>query len=141
VSLTHSDSAPLESTLRRLVEDSVRDVIREEMRTALLDHFKEVEATVHRIVSGEDKYTAGEWLTTKQAAAIVGVQPATIRSWIENQGLPAHRPGGARQYRVRRRTLDEFLSKQKLLGAKPTPEESARKILEDLGEKNLGDSH
>jgi excisionase family DNA binding protein len=141
VSLQQSEPASLELTLRRLVEDSVREVVREEVRAALVEHSKTVEVAAQRIVSTGETDVSAPWLTTKQAAELAGVQPSTIRSWIENQGLSAHRPGGARQYRISRQELDEFMLKQERRGSVPTPEESARKILARLGEKNLGDTH
>ena len=51
-----------------------------------------------------------EDLDTSAAAELAGVSPDTIRDWIRRRGLPAHRPEGAREHRIRRRDLTEFLA-------------------------------
>lgn len=43
---------------------------------------------------------SGEWISLKEAAAIVGVHPSTIRLWTNKGILPAHRTqGGHRRYK------------------------------------------
>jgi excisionase family DNA binding protein len=47
-------------------------------------------------------------LDTAAAAALAGVSPETVRDWIRRRGLPAHRPPGARDFRIARADLLAF---------------------------------
>jgi excisionase family DNA binding protein len=51
--------------------------------------------------------SVGEFLTTDQAAALAGVQPRTVRTWIRS-GLPAKRRG--RRLLISRKALDSWCS-------------------------------
>ncbi len=33
------------------------------------------------------------WLSVKEIAAYLGVNPETVYAWIENKGMPAHKVG------------------------------------------------
>jgi excisionase family DNA binding protein len=52
---------------------------------------------------------AEEYLSTAQAAAIAGVQAATVRRWMKRGLLPRHRAG--RLERVRRDELHAYLAR------------------------------
>lgn len=51
----------------------------------------------------QDHAESQEWLTTTEAAELVGVTARCVRKWIENKQLPAKRHG--KQYIVNRRHL------------------------------------
>jgi excisionase family DNA binding protein len=41
-----------------------------------------------------------EWVSLREAAALLGVHPATVRTWADNGDLPSRRtPGGHRRFR------------------------------------------
>ena len=44
--------------------------------------------------------TESEWVSLREAAALLGVHPATVRSWADKGELPSRRtPGGHRRFR------------------------------------------
>lgn len=44
--------------------------------------------------------TESEWVSLRQAAAMLGVHPATVRNWADKGDLPSRRtPGGHRRFR------------------------------------------
>lgn len=51
---------------------------------------------------------ASDYLTVAQAAALLQVDPSTIRRWIDQGRLPAYRVG-TRQLRLRRADLDRLV--------------------------------
>lgn len=48
---------------------------------------------------------ADEWLTTKEVAEELQIHPETVRRWIRDGSLPAHRPPTGRALRIRRSDL------------------------------------
>jgi len=48
----------------------------------------------------------GRWVTTKQAAEILGVEPSRVRQLILSGQLPASKPG--REWMLRRRDVEAF---------------------------------
>jgi excisionase family DNA binding protein len=61
-----------------------------------------------------------EFLTVAEVAALLRLNPQTIRNWIENRTLPAVRIG--RRVRVLRRDLDALVEHGRTVG--PGPEAS-----------------
>ena len=53
-----------------------------------------------------------EFLTVAEIAALVKVNPMTVRNWIARGELPAHRLG--RRVRVRRSDFDAFLERTRI---------------------------
>jgi excisionase family DNA binding protein len=51
-----------------------------------------VERAIARALDRGPARTAGEWLSTEEAAEAEGVSPKTVRSWVA-AGLPAQRRG------------------------------------------------
>lgn len=51
------------------------------------------------------------YLTTQQAAAILGVSVFTVRRWIDEGKLKAYRPGG--QYRITEDQIRACLTRRK----------------------------
>jgi excisionase family DNA binding protein len=56
----------------------------------------------------EGNTTEIEWLSTKEAAAFLGVQVAVVLKVINNGSLRAYRPG-LRNIRIRRSDLEAYL--------------------------------
>lgn len=57
---------------------------------------------------------SSEWVSLGEAAAIIGVHPATIRNWAERGELPCQRtPGGHRRFR--RADLQQWLEAHRLV--------------------------
>jgi excisionase family DNA binding protein len=56
--------------------------------------------------------TGSPWMTTKDAAAYLGVGPKAIYRAIEQGALRATRINGRREIRTRREWLDQFMEKQ-----------------------------
>jgi excisionase family DNA binding protein len=48
-------------------------------------------------------------LTTQEAARVASVRAATVSEWARSGRLPASKPAGSRQYRIRRADLQAFL--------------------------------
>ncbi len=51
------------------------------------------------------------YMTTKQAAAFLGVSIKSIRRYIKNYGLPATKPGGV--YLIRRQDLEHWANENR----------------------------
>jgi excisionase family DNA binding protein len=81
------------------IREAVRDVVREEIETVLrrMGHSHSQPAT-----------PASEYLSIADAAELVHVHPATLRSWINEGRLRGHRAG--RHHRVKRSELEAFLA-------------------------------
>jgi excisionase family DNA binding protein len=88
----------LEAALREIL----RDVVRDELRTALAAEARPRQAGPTAPAS-EDAY-----LSVANAAQLADLAPNTIRTWIRDGRLVAHRAG--RVLRVRRSELTSFLS-------------------------------
>ena len=86
----------LEIALRELL----RDVVRDELRIALAEGRPRQAANPS---SGSEPY-----LSITNAAQLADLAPNTIRTWIRDGRLPAHRAG--RVLRVRRSDLEKFLA-------------------------------
>jgi len=87
----------LDEALRTLLRDEMRTVVREELRSAL-DEFR----------TSSPSSASGEFLSVKQAAALAGVCPSTVRGWIRQGHLKRY--GTARLPRLRRVELVTFLA-------------------------------
>ena len=73
------------------LDDSIRALVREEVRAAL------------RTLPGPRP--TGEWLSTEEAAEVAGVRPKTVRAWVA-AGMPASRRG--RRLVISRSVLDSW---------------------------------
>lgn len=71
---------------------------------------------------GKDENLPAEWLTASEAAAILGVDPATLRRWAERDRLPGvriYRPGKHRYFH--RADIERF--KARALTGEEAPDE------------------
>ena len=91
----------LDESLRRILRDEVRAVLREEIGTLLdkLDEHAAVESSAS---------SSSEFLTTKEAAAIARVGASTIRTWIGNGSLKRY--GRGNHFLVARHELEQWLT-------------------------------
>lgn len=80
----------------------LRQVVRDEVRAVLAENAQ-----------------GGEYLTTREAARLAKVVPATIRRWVSEGDLDCLNAG--RVMRVRRADLDRLMSRQRS-GQQPSPE-------------------
>ena len=85
----------LEDALQATMRAAIRDVVREEIRSALAER--------RSVSSVEDAY-----FSVEDAAAFAAVHPDTLRAWIKAGRLPEHRAG--RELRIRRSELRRFLA-------------------------------
>jgi excisionase family DNA binding protein len=95
-------------------ESALRDIIRDEVRTAI------------RHELGKKPVTAGDYVSVAEAANIASVQGQTIRAWIRSGRLTEYKAG--RVLRVRRSELETFLA------VAPSPETAS-----DLSPEALAD--
>ncbi len=82
------------------LDDSIRAIVREEVQAALR--------------TLPSPRAAGEWLSTEEAAEVVGVRPKTVRAWVA-EGLPAQRRG--RRLVISRKALESWVSASSPTGA------------------------
>lgn len=87
----------IEESLRAIFRDEVRGVVREELRAVLPS-------------LSQDKLVTIEFLSTTQAAELIGVRAATIRAWIQQDKLKAYRAG--RALRIQRDELLALMSSE-----------------------------
>jgi excisionase family DNA binding protein len=81
----------------RELEELVARAVKREVQAAVED--------LRRAAAAPD-----DLLDTAQAAEVAAVSTETIRDWIARRGLPAHRPPGGKEYRIRRADLVAFLA-------------------------------
>lgn len=103
------------------LEDTMRSMIREELRHVLQE---ELPAMLAQVRPPGD---VGEYLSVEKAAAIADVHQDTVRGWVKSGRLPEHRAG--RELRVRRDQLRRFLEGNHGEKDRPTAEEEAVTIL------------
>lgn len=83
-------------------EDTLRAIVREELRAALRELAPAMPAT---LPEGGKLY-----LSPEEAAELVGVHVDTVREWLRSGELPTHGKG-SRVVRVRRDQLERFLER------------------------------
>jgi len=98
-------------------ESALRDIIRDEVRTAIRQEL------------GKKPVTAGDYVSVAEAANIASVQSQTIRAWIRSGKLTEYKAG--RVLRVRRSELEAFLS------AGPSPTTAPGLSPEDLADRRF----
>ena len=98
-------------------ESALREIIRDEVRTAIRQEL------------GKKPATAGEFVRVAEAAQIAAVSTQTIRVWVRAGRLTEYKAG--RVLRVRRSELEAFLATD------PTPNASARLSPEDLADRRF----
>lgn len=84
------------------IEDTIRQVVREEVRAALEEH-------IPRRIPSEPKSVPPDLLTVEQVAERCHAAPKTVREWIRGRRLPARKAGG-RRYLVDLADLERFLT-------------------------------
>lgn len=67
------------------------------------------------LMSGRKGKASGEWLSLKEAAALLGVHPATLRAWADAGRIPSRRTAGGHR-RFARQDLEVWLQAH---GAEP----------------------
>jgi excisionase family DNA binding protein len=90
-----SEHRGIEASLRSIV----RDVVREEIRTALDERTTSLR--------NSNTSSADGYLSLSRAAKLADVAPGTLRRWIKEGRIPSQRAG--RVYRVSRTDLETFL--------------------------------
>jgi len=100
----------LEETIRAMLRDELRNIVREECGPTL-ERILHASETLRS--GGRPKSDPEALLTVRDVATYFGVTEATVRSWISRKpgGLNACRPAGGREYRIRRSDLDSFRSR------------------------------
>ena len=88
----------------------IEDVLRELLREVVRDELKPLVESLEGIATPRPLPSSAPYLSTEEAAALVGVRVETIRRWISSGQLPGHRAG--RLTRVRRDQLEDFLTKK-----------------------------
>ena len=111
----------------RTIEETIRQVVREEVRAALEDH-------IPRIASVEPKHPASPLLTVNQVAERCHAKPKTVRDWIRSGRLLATKAGG-RRYLVPPEDLQRFLTSRTSVEASATVEGEVARIGGRLGLK------
>jgi excisionase family DNA binding protein len=90
----------LDETIRNLV----REVVREELRTALAERAADMQRR------NRDPRSADGYISIARAARFADVAPGTLRRWIRSGRLPVRRAG--RVYRVSQVELEDFLARK-----------------------------
>src|SRR4051812_45680542 len=85
------------------IEETIRQVVREEVRAALEEHI------LRRAAPAEPARLPLALLTVEQAAEQCHAKPKTVREWIRSGRLPAAKAGG-RRYLVALEDLQRFLA-------------------------------
>lgn len=97
------------SDLDKLVRSLVVEVIRDEVRRAVNDALK-----------------PDELLSTRAAAGVAGVTPATVRRWTREGKLKQHKAG--RVIRISRAELERFVKSGRASNDDLTPEQLADRM-------------
>jgi excisionase family DNA binding protein len=98
-------------------ETELRDIIRDEVRTAIRQEL------------GKKPAAAGEFVSVTKAAQIASVSPQTIRVWMKAGKLRGYNAG--RVLRVRRQELEDFLA------AGPSPASTTDLSPEELADRRF----
>ncbi len=88
------------------LEESVRAVVRDEMRRVLREELPALLADLRP--PGRDESAARDFLFVEEVARQCRVTPKTVRAWIEHGQLAAGKAG--RRYVVARAGLEAFLA-------------------------------
>jgi excisionase family DNA binding protein len=80
-------------------ETEIRGILREEIRSALRDMLP---------TAAPAPKAPAAYLSTREAAELVGVRPETVREWVASGDLPPH--GAGKVLRVRRDQLEAFMA-------------------------------
>lgn len=102
------------------IEDTIREVVRAEVRSALREVFPDRGSAPSP--TSDDGY-----LSIARAAELAEVHPDTVRGWMKEGRLARHQAG--RELRVRRSDLHAFLAAAPAAPGQPTPEAEATGIL------------
>lgn len=98
-------------------EAELRDIIRDEVRTAIRQEL------------GKKPATVGEFVSVADAAQIASVATQTIRVWVREGRLTGYHAG--RVLRVRRAELEDFLA------AGPSPSSTTQMSPEELADRDF----
>jgi excisionase family DNA binding protein len=104
----------LDDALRKLLEDVVRRVVREEIASLTKDFDRR----------GDEDLDG--YMSVRAVSRLLQVSTNTVRTWIA-KGLPEHRLG--RIVRIKRSDLDAFLLVHEQHETGPDPDEHAAEIL------------
>lgn len=104
-----------------ILQDMFREVVRDEVRAALREERPSEPRRLPALSTSNDVL-----LSTTEAADYVGVQAATIRSWI-TKGLPAMKAG--RLIRIRKSDLNAHLAREQAKAEKFDPDAVAAALL------------
>ena len=96
-----------------MIEDTLRAIVREEIRNALKDALGE-----------RAKTSDAARLTVQEAAALAKVCSKTVRSWLDAEELTTYRAG--RQLRIDSAELERFMSNGPKQSGELTPEQLAQ---------------
>ncbi len=90
------------------LEESVRAVVRDEMRRVLREELPALLADLRPPDRNIEKSAAPDFLSIEEVARQCHVAPKTVRSWIEHDQLAARKAG--RRYLVARADFTAFLA-------------------------------
>jgi excisionase family DNA binding protein len=110
----------VDEAVKRIVEQTLREIVPDLLRQVLREHYESA-----AIEPSDDGY-----LTTAEAADCARVNPATIRQWISKGHLTRHRAG--RELRVSKSELRAFLKCQASEAQSLDTDEIADEIVKSL---------
>jgi excisionase family DNA binding protein len=115
-----------------MLEAFMRQAIREEVRAAVQDVVREL-GERRRPEPSSSGIRVRPLLTTKQAAAIVGVAEKTIRAWVGQGKLKRYNAG--RELRVAKSDLERFVETGAVNAEHDAlePDQLAARLLEGVG--------
>lgn len=98
--------------MHSILEDALREIIRDEIAQHRKEFLTDIESIIEAAMN--DKAGASSnavYLTSAEAAELVGVSPTSIRNWVARGELQAHYAG--RLLRVRRDELEAYISRDR----------------------------
>jgi excisionase family DNA binding protein len=74
-----------------------------------------IKRVIEQYINANKEAGKPEYMTTKEVAYELSVQPRTVRDWIKCGKIKAHRVGGGGMYHINRKDFEENLEEYKSL--------------------------
>ena len=74
-----------------------------------------IKRVIEQYINANKEAEKPEYMTTKEFAYELSVQPRTVRDWIKCGKIKAHRVGGGGMYHINRKDFEENLEEYKTL--------------------------